>query len=275
MKIKFLILFAISFSFLSCEEIAPVITMNMDPIDPVEDQQKNVLVEEYTGVRCVQCPGGAAIIKALKQQYGKRLVPVAIHAGDFANPFPQSNYVFISNDNNAFMGFVGSPLFYPAASIDRFLFDGQNGLIQGSGDWAGSIAQRLDEELKVEVSLSNSYDSASNTAEVSVSLNALSSLDYQDLILNVLLVENDIVDPQLTEDGMNLEYVHEHVLRGFFTPTTGDPVDALTIGSSLTRDYSLVLADDMNPDNIEIVAFLSRSGAEKEVFQANYKALVE
>lgn len=262
-------------SFFACEEIPPVVGDISGPGGPGEEQLKNVLVEEYTGVRCVQCPGGAAIIKALKQQYGKRLVPVAIHAGDFAPPWPESNYVFISNENNAFMGFVGAPLFYPAASIDRFLFDGQNGLIQGSGDWAGSIALRLEEELKVEITISNTYDSGTNTADVSVSLNALNSLDYDDLILNVLLVENDITDVQDTENGKDLEYVHEHVLRGFFTPTTGDAVAALPIGSTLTKDYTLVLEDDMNPDHCEVIAFLSRSGAEKEVFQANYKELID
>ena len=83
-KLYIIVLLA-AFSF-GCEEIPPVVGMDATPIDPTEEQVKNVLIEEYTGVQCVNCPAGAALIDGMKQQYGSRLVPIAVHAGGFAFP---------------------------------------------------------------------------------------------------------------------------------------------------------------------------------------------
>jgi hypothetical protein len=70
-----------------CEEIPPTVTPFMgetpDTVVDVTSQQRQVLIEEFTGVRCVQCPAGAAEIETLLALHGDQLVAVAIHAGDF------------------------------------------------------------------------------------------------------------------------------------------------------------------------------------------------
>lgn len=275
MKNKLFILFAVVLCFSACQEIPPVIGDVDDETIITEDQEKNVLIEEYTGVQCVNCPEGAAVVSGLKAQYGKRVIPIAVHAGIFADPFSQSIQVLQTSQTNAFMSFVGSPLFYPAAAVDRKLFDGQTNIITGKDNWPASVAQQLDEELMVEIYITVDYDASSRAADVSVDLVPLGSLNYDDLILSVVLLEDGITEPQVTPDGVDADYVQEHVLRDFFTPTSGESIDPLNLGGNVSKDYSLTVSDDFVADNCQIVAFLSRGGADKSVFQVNAKYLVD
>ena len=43
-----------------------------------------VLLEEFTGQNCSNCPTAHRTIEALQEQYGASLVSVSIHAGSFA-----------------------------------------------------------------------------------------------------------------------------------------------------------------------------------------------
>ena len=76
----------------SCTEIAPVVPALGD---------RKVLVEEFTGVRCVNCPAGASELENLKGIYGERLVIVSIHAGDFSPPFTDSRFDFRTAEGDA------------------------------------------------------------------------------------------------------------------------------------------------------------------------------
>lgn len=50
-------------------------------------QKKAVLLEEYTGVGCGNCPDGAAVASTIKEAAGNRFYVVAIHEGPYAEPW--------------------------------------------------------------------------------------------------------------------------------------------------------------------------------------------
>ena len=46
---------------------------------------KRVLIEDFTGQRCVNCPSATETIKQLQDTYGKEnVIAVAIHSGPFS-----------------------------------------------------------------------------------------------------------------------------------------------------------------------------------------------
>ena len=71
-----------------------------DPVDsdkrfvevPAATIQRNVLIEDFTGQRCIYCPGATDAITELQTTYGAdKLIAVAIHAGPLAvKPTPIS-----------------------------------------------------------------------------------------------------------------------------------------------------------------------------------------
>ena len=46
-----------------------------------ESVVKNVLLEDFTGQRCVNCPRGSEVIEQLQEAYPERLIAVGIHGG--------------------------------------------------------------------------------------------------------------------------------------------------------------------------------------------------
>ena len=101
----------------ACKE-KPVII----PDFSVPKGDRNVLIEEFTGVRCVNCPNGAKIIEEMVAEFGDRVVPISIHHGFFAKPLKQSK-----SDLNCHCGYGDAvtetlgkgPIGYPAAVINR------------------------------------------------------------------------------------------------------------------------------------------------------------
>ncbi len=69
----------------SCDYVQdanPPIEPTAGPVD--NTIYKKVLVEDYTGHKCGNCPAAAEVLTALESQYPGKIVPLAIHAGFFA-----------------------------------------------------------------------------------------------------------------------------------------------------------------------------------------------
>lgn len=253
--------------FSSCQENSPIIDDLDDDIVIVDGQQKNVLIEKYTSVGCSNCPQATNIIKGITESNGSRVIPVGVHVSEMPNEINGTVQNLNNSEIDAFKSFVGNPNSLPLGAIDRTLFDGQNNIMIGRDEFIAYTNERLEEALKVEINVSTAYDASQRFAEVDVELNPLSNLDYQDLILNVVLVEDGIVDAQSNSGGIVEDFVHDYVLRDFFTPVIGSPIDALITGEVISKSFSLELPTNLVAENCRVVAFVSRSEADKEVFQ--------
>ncbi|MDX1942235.1 MAG: Omp28 family outer membrane lipoprotein [Saprospiraceae bacterium] len=266
-KLIILFLAVCSLWLLSCEEIPPVI----NPIDPNPgggEVQRNVLVEEYTGVRCVNCPAGSEALQALINIYGERLVVVSFHAGFFAPPYSESKFDLRTADGDNLLNFLGSPLGYPAAVVNRKLFDSEPRLQLGQGQWPGYIAQEIAIAPKVKVELQRNYNDANRQLNLTVNLEILETLDATDVRLSVALTEDDIEDVQLTPTGKQADYKHKHVLRDMLSNFDGNPLtESLSVGAKIAKNFTYTIPADWNADKCKLVAFVHIGGDKKDVLQ--------
>jgi hypothetical protein len=279
MKKHILFLFSAAMLFIACDEVSPIVTGSMGDNTgggPVEDQLRQVLIEEFTGVRCVQCPGGAIAIEELLGIHGEQLVAVSIHAGDFSFPYNDSQYDFRTNEGNQIINYLEKPAGYPSAVVNRKKFEGQFNLQLNQGDWAGSIASELALAPKVRINIEPDYDLASRQLTANVTLFVDEAITYPDVHLSIMITESSIVDKQITPAGINTAYVHKHALRGMLTNWDGDPItEAMTPGAEIEKTYTFTLPDGWVPEKCEIVAFVSLAGTTKDVLQAHQVHLVE
>jgi hypothetical protein len=279
MKKHFLFLFAAAMLFSACDEVSPIVTGSMGDNTgggPVEDQLRQVLIEEFTGVRCVQCPGGAIAIEELLGIHAEQLVAVSIHAGDFSFPYNDSQYDFRTNEGNQIINYLEKPAGYPSAVVNRKKFEGQFNLQLNQGDWAGSIASELAVAPKVRINIEPDYDPASRQLIANVALFVDEAITDPDVHLSIMITESGIVDKQITPAGINTAYVHKHALRGMLTNWDGDPItESLTPGAEIEKQYTFTLPEAWVPENCEIVAFVSLAGTTKDVLQAHQVHLVE
>ena len=83
-------IFIISF-ISSCDIIEePYLNNNAGGVDTSSNQYvKNILIEDFTGHLCQNCPDAARELEAIHDVYGAQIIGLAIHVGNgFARPYP-------------------------------------------------------------------------------------------------------------------------------------------------------------------------------------------
>lgn len=273
--------FFLAVVLLSCEEVPVVVT----PVQPlgdcpaatpalVADQQKQVLIEEFTGVRCVNCPDGSEAIKALINQYGEQVVVLSFHAGFFSDPYPESLYDFRTPAGDALLNFHGSPVGYPSAIIDRKVFGGSNRPHLGKNSWAGAIATQVAESPSVKIHLQPVYDPITRELEVEVSLFFEEDVEGE-VRVSVMITEDKLKDYQETPSGLQSDYEHNHVLRRALSAPTGNILaEPSTAGTGFCKSFSGKIEESWKAEDCNIIVFVHRGSGEKEVLQAQQAALV-
>jgi len=263
---KKLLLFFVIVLFFSCKENCPVV-----PDPPIIDSARKVLVEEFTGVGCVQCPAGSAELENLLAVYGANLVVVSIHAGDFSEPLAQSNFSFKTEAGENLINYLGNPAFYPSAVVNRKDFDGGSYRLQfGREKWAGFISQELEESPKILVNINKTFDATSRTLEVQVSGIANEDI-IGELRLTIMVTESNIVDAQLDSEqgGLVEDYVHKHAFRGAMTEFDGEAIGINVVqGANYDITKTMTIPEEWNSAECEIIAFVNLvNGENKEVLQ--------
>lgn len=267
-----LTLICLLFSLWGCREIMPIIP----PVGPPALGERKVLIEEFTGVRCVNCPDGSAEIENLQSLYGENLVAVSIHAGFFSDPYPENLYDFRTPEGTQIQSYLGEPDGYPTAVINRKKFEGESALQLGRAKWAGLIAQEANLPPVINVNAEVAFNASSRDMAITVTSVPVADINAP-LFLTIMITESNIRDMQYTNDGFDPNYNHKHVLRKVLTGTTGDPIgDAFALGDNIVRTYNFNLPTDWNPVNCHVIAFVHHAnGNDKEVLQVDETNIVE
>jgi hypothetical protein len=251
--------------FWGCEEITPPIDLEL------RYTGRRVLVEEFTGVQCVNCPEGSKRLEELVAQHGEYVIPVSIHAGFFSPPYNESLYDFRTPEGtNLEANLLGPVAGYPAATINRRRFNGENELPLTLRKWSGYIVQELLETPKVEVDISTEYDTTSRILNVEVALDFIENITDK-VGISVMILETDIADVQLTPQGKQLDYKHKHALRTMLTEYSGDNIaDAQAVqGARPTFNYAFRVPNEWNDKKCSVVAFVNKKSGGLDVLQAN------
>ncbi len=278
---KYIILIISIFILSSCDvEEGPFITGSNTYVNP----DKKVLIEDFTGHLCPNCPNAARELDAIHDIYGDQIIGMAIHVStSFASPSAigsSFDYDFRTNWGDDWDTFYGiSAMGLPRGMINRIGFPDNHKL--GKGEWASKVALELNKDIDFKIYISSDNNSISIISEAQ---NNLSS-SYN---LVICLTESNIVNWQ-KDGGENVEdYVHNHVLRtilideslsNFSNFSTGQQIEK-TISYNLGTlekeniDYSTNNiaelgngnAGDWNASNMSIVAYIYNTNT-KEILQ--------
>lgn len=271
-----LALFSIA-AFQSCDKVdAPY----KEDVQVIAGERK-VLVEDYTGHKCGNCPRASKSLYDLKAIYGDRLVVMAVHAGGFATVFPPSapyyTYDFRTPEGTELDTDFGiSAAGNPNGMVNRRQVNGN--YILSSTSWAGEIATVLNDAtpVPVKITISNSFDAPTKVLQTEVQTEMSSALQgsYK---LCVFMVEDSIVNWQKDYDASpeDIEfYVHREVLRGSMNGTYGEAITGLSQGTINTNNYIKILGNDWDANHMSVIAFLYNATT-KEIIQVEQKEIIE
>jgi hypothetical protein len=239
----FTLLFFAALTFIGCDIID-------DPLKPggVISQPdttvvlRKIVVEDFTGHRCKNCPDAAKMIKTLEGIYGEQIVGLAIHAGPgiFTAPTPDYPPDYRTPEGNQTYSFFGIPgLPYGMVSRADWSTSGSNHL-KSYQNWPTAVANIADDPAQFSIAQTVTYTDADSTVTVKVTVTALAEM-LDDLMISIILTENGIVSPQLMpDDTRNVNYVHNHLLRTMYTPALGELLQPSPIqeGQVFTKTFS-------------------------------------
>ena len=191
------------------------VTVTFPDVDPASVYRK-ILIEEFTGHRCTNCPAGHQILDQLHQRYGDTLVMAGIHYGALAKPIGETfSYDFRTSEGNI-LGEAYNIDAIPEAIVNREMKDGGWSREQ----WASVIADVDRSDAKAAVQIINEYDPNTMMLKVNAKMTMLED-HLNPLRFIIYLVEDGIVKPQKDGNQDILEYTHNHVLRAGLTDAFG------------------------------------------------------
>ena len=210
-----------------------------------------VLIEDFTGQRCLNCPDATATIHQLQEQYGDSVViAVAIHSGPFAwNARHTSTMPLWTAEGDAYYDYWNIE-HQPMGMVNR----------QTPSDyptWAAQIYEQIQHKAPVSIQLDATVNATDRQLEVNTSMMAVDGAVTGKLQL--WLVEDSIVSPQIMPDGSGVsDYVHNHVFRTSINGSWGEDV-AMAEGEVALKSSNITVSDDYVLDNLRVVAFVYNS----------------
>lgn len=209
---------------------------------PVE---RCVLLEDFTGQRCPNCPSASEEIEKLIEQYGDAIIAVSIHSGPLGFHTNERYYGLSTDVGDDYYNHWNLE-FQPVGMVDR-------GAPVEYTAWGTLVREELQKTAPVEIELG---------ATVGDSL----MLDIHTMIkgvdgdtkgkLQLWIVEDSITAFQVMPNGKpNYNYVHQHVFRAAINGDWGDDIEVKE-GYTIDKDYTFPLDAEWKIDNLSVVAFV-------------------
>jgi hypothetical protein len=239
-------------------------------------ENKNVVLEEFTGIHCVFCPDGHVQAQNFHNANPGDVVLINIHSGGYA--VPNANEPdFRTSFGDAIEG-IANVSGYPAGTINRHQFTGlgqiSGGTAMSRGNWASAGGQILAQPSCVNVAAEASLNISTRELTVDVEAYYTDNNPNPTNKINVVLLQNNVEGPQTGGAQYNPaailpngSYNHQHMLRHMLTGQWGDDIVNTTIGSFFQNTYTYTIPLHLNGVaydllNLEVAVFVAEGTRE-------------
>lgn len=246
--------------------------------EPVDTTKRKVLLEDFTGFRCGNCPEAAHLAHEIAELYPGRVIKIALHAGPLAVPTPTRKYDFRTTETNELANFYGL-VATPYGMVNRGKYVGQNLLAPTA--WGGYVAEALTKDADLKIGLTASYNESNREILLDAKLDYIRQGNVNHFIA-VYIIEDSVVKYQQDDRQFPnihvLDFVHDNVMRGSFNGTWGVAVSdtPLNANSSITipYKYQIPAEKDWRPEKLSLIVFV-HSNDTKEILQVEKVSLFD
>ena len=246
------------FTFLMCAVLACLLQVNAQQFVSTEVQNRNAIIEEFTGRNCGYCPDGHVIANSIVHANPGRVWAVNVHAGGYApTSYPNFNTGVSTTICNGFQ-VTG----FPAGVVNR-----STAQAQGRGSWQSLTNQQLSQVAECNVGGQVVVNPVTRIAKINVEVyytaNSAESTNY----LTIYMLQDSIWGSQSggssnPEQNVNGNYCHMHILRDAITADWGDEIAPTTAGTLIQKEYIYEIPTSIgSPNGVEVdlenIAFLA------------------
>lgn len=261
----------ISAAFSSCDNIGED-DRYIKEEKPVVDNPRNLLIMEFTGNKCVNCPNGALTVEKIKDdEEPGRVISVGLHP--FGNSFTEPAVALYPTPHKQDFRSEAATVLYEwydyGNAMPTAVFNGlRSSLSSSMQDWMQRASEALLLPARLTIDAKSSYDPEKRSAAVDYTIEFGHNVDTP-LSATVWLVENDIKGTQTMPDGSNnYEYIHNHVLRTSLNGNWGESLgSSFGIEETIGKSARITLEEDWVAENCVLVIYVYQD-ATKEVEQS-------
>ena len=254
--------------------------LNAQTIVGTSPENKNALIEEFTGIGCGFCPYGHLEVTNFINAHPGDGFSVAIHQGYFAIPEPpMPDYRTGFGDG---LGEYFSVSSWPNGLINRH--DHGGGMLYPLNEWVQYASGVLNESSYVNIACEASVDVQTRALTVHVETYYTGNSPASTNFLNVVLTQNNIKGPQfsswfnpdaITPDGA---YMHQHMLRDMITGQWGEEISPTSSGTFIDKTYTYTVPESINDillrlGDLEIISFIAETEEEVQTVSGCFAAL--
>ena len=245
-------------TFLMCAVFACLLQVNAQQFVSTDPQNRNAIIEEFTGRNCGYCPDGHVIANSIVNANPGRVWAVNVHAGGYApTSYPNFNTGVSTTICNGFQ-VTG----FPAGVVNR-----STAQAQGRGSWQSLTTQQLSQVAECNVAGQVVVNPVTRIAKINVEVyytaNSAESTNY----LTIYMLQDSIWGSQSggssnPEQYVNGNYCHMHILRDAITADWGDEIAPTTAGTLIQKEYIYEIPTSIgSPNGVEVdlenIAFLA------------------
>lgn len=231
-------------------------------------ENRNVVLEEFTGIYCVFCPDGHQIAQSIQNANPDRVSLINIHTGSFAAP-NGNDPDFRTPYGDAIAAQTGLNG-YPAGTVNRHVFSGRGqtsgSTAMGRGSWAVSATDILGMSSYVNVAVEAEINVETGMMDIHVEAYYTGNSPESTNLLNIAILQNNTKGPQ-TGGNQGNNYNHMHRLIDMVTGQWGEEISQTTQGTFIDKTYSYPILEHRNNilvewGDLEVVAFISETRQE-------------
>ena len=245
-------------TFLMCAVFACLLQVNAQQFVSTDPQNRNAVIEEFTGRNCGYCPDGHVIANQIVHSNPGRVWAVNVHAGGYApTSYPNFNTGVSTTICNGFQ-VTG----FPAGVVNR-----STATAQGRGSWQSLTNQQLSQAAECNVAGQVVINPVTRLAKITVEVYYTANSAEDKNYLTIVMLQDSIWGSQSggssnPEQYVNGQYCHMHILRDAITADWGDEIAPTTAGTLISKEYVYEIPASIGSPNgvevdIENISFLA------------------
>jgi thiol-disulfide isomerase/thioredoxin len=261
-KLYYIIITVIALQFFySCDKIEPTNGSHYYIADTISSTGettgdsviKKVVIVDFTGIRCVNCPNAHETIHQLQSVYPGKIIAIAIHGTGLAYPISPFVTDLRTQDGNEIISTFGINAI-PVGLIDHF---DKEHLTQLTG-WADEVDAVINETPQVGIKIDNTFNTGDSTTNIDIEITALQKFT-ESAKLFVFVLEDSIITRQASEEGDIENYVQLNVFRDALSDVWGDNIFANGADEDFveTKNFSVKISANWDVNNCKIVTFVA------------------
>lgn len=235
----------------------------------VEPTGKTVLIKDFTGARCVNCPAAAEYAHNLQHQLDEdHIFILSVHAGFQATPIGSFPNFITDEGTEWYNNHDSNPLF----AVDHVALTDGNTFSEGQID--APVTAALEEEQSFEIVVGRQFDETSRQLQVEVQAIALDDRDGE-FYITACLVEDHIIGWQTTPSGVDREYDFRNVFRGTLNGAYGEAFEDIHVDPNDTFyfSYNTEINADYNADECYLMVYVYDKSQGDKILQTAVKKI--